>query len=183
MSSTRALRERLGERVRLPVHEVELEKDTLHLAAALGRVLAQADASPTLAATALDPFLDGCSSRHQASLRAALFESYSSFRLEAVKHEDARAWEFPHCAVPLGDGRYAVCASLPVTDPEEISEWADRVAAALVRAGAKRVHLSGTGRPQTALVDALELVGVPHSSADASGPTPQRHGFRFPWRK
>lgn len=167
LAATASLRERL-----LGLEESPLDKDTLLLASMVGRVLAQAGASPTLAATLLDPVV----ARWPAAgpLRAALFESYTAARTEHAAREATAAWRYPNCVVPLDDGAFAVCASVPTDDPEELADWADGVAAGLARAGARHVVLAGaTEAARTALRDALELVGV------SAGP--RRLHLRLPW--
>lgn len=167
LAATASLRERL-----LGLAEASLDKDTLLLASTMGRVLAQVGASPTLAATVLDPVV----ARWPAAgvLRAALFESYTATRTEHAARQATAAWRYPNCVVPLGDGAFGVCAGVPAVDPEELAEWADEVAAGLARAGAKHVVLAGEAEAaQVALRDALDLVGVPTG--------PRRLHLRLPW--
>jgi hypothetical protein len=140
-----------------------------NLAAAMGRVLAECGATPTLAATLLE----------DEALRAALCETYTRAREELRAEVDATRWELPGCAVRLGPDRFAVCANPPHEDDAAVA-WADRTAAGLVKLGARVVVLSGAGAPRKHLEDALARVGArvePEPSADP--PRPSR--FRFPW--
>lgn len=142
-----------------------------NLAAAIGRVLAECGATPTLAATLLD----------DESLRAALCETYVRAREDLRAEADASRWELPGCAVRLGPDRFAVCANPPHEDDAAVA-WADRTAAGLVKLGARVVVVSGSGSPRKHLEDALALVGArvePEASADP--PRPSR--FRFPWAR
>ncbi len=134
-------------------------------------MLAQAGASPTLAATVLDPVV----ARWPAAgaLRAAAFEAFAATRAEEASREAIAAWRYPRCVVPLEDGAFGVCVSVPTDDPEQLADWADHVAAGLARAGARHVVLSGEAPAARALLDALALVGVP------TGPRPLH--LRLPW--
>ncbi len=171
VDATRSLLGRLFELSRGPV-----EKDALHLAAALGRVLADGGGSPSLAATILEPAIAGPGAL--GLMRAALYEAYTAGRREADQREAARAWEHPKCVVPLDATTFAVCAGFPDPDPTEVADWADRVAAGLLRAGARHARLAGEGVALACLEDALGLAGIGHST---SQPAP-RH-FRLPWNR
>jgi hypothetical protein len=155
-----------------------LEHDAQNLASALGRVLAQAGATPTLAATILDPIVQG---REGGVLRAALFEAFAGAREEQRATEEALRWELPGCAAYLGNGRFAVCANPPHADDAAVA-WADRTAAGLVKRGAREVVLSGEGLARKCLEEALELVGIPFV-AEAPESASKISRFRFPWSK
>ena len=118
------------------------DQDAQNLASALGRVLAQAGATPTLAATILDPIVHG---REGGVLRAALLEAFAGAREELRATEEALRWEFPGCAVSLGNGRFAVCANPPHSEDAALA-WADRTAAGLVKRRTNEVLISGEGR-------------------------------------
>lgn len=167
LTATASLRERLR-----GLADAPLDKDTLLLASVLGRVIAQAGASPTLAATLLDPVVEGWVT--SGPLRAALFEAYTATRVEQASHEANEAWRYPRCVVPLGEGVFGVCAGLPTQDPEELADWADQVAAGLARVGARRVVLAGGEHAaRAALEAALELVDV--------ATAPRELHLRLPW--
>lgn len=174
LDASRTLRESL----RATLESGALDSDAQNLASALGRVLAQCKASPTLAATILDPFLE---SHALSLLRATVLEAYVATREELRALEDAEAWELPACAVALGSGRFAVCASPPHED-DAATAWADRVAAGLVKRSAKEVVLSGVGTARAHLEEALALVGIPFV-AESEVPSPSRFRLRLPWSK
>ncbi len=168
LASTASLRERLGA-------ATELDNDVLYLAAALGRLLAQEGASPTLAATVLEG-LSGLP--NAAVLRATLFEAFVATSREHWSASARSAWEFPGCAVEIGDGVFAVVAGLD-DDETELSEWADRVASRLLKAKARDVVLSGRNLARTKLMESLGLIGIPCRTS-APGSTKR---WRWPWEK
>ncbi len=155
-----------------------LSHDAQNLASALGRVLAQAGATPSLAATILDPIVRG---REGGVLRAALLEAFAGAREEQRATDEALRWELPGCAVSLGNGRFAVCANPPHSDDAALA-WADRTAAGLVKRRASEVVISGEGRARKCLEEALELVGIPFM-AEATATATASSRFRFPWSK
>lgn len=167
-------------RVRLvgALTDAALDHDAQNLASSLGRVLAQGAATPTLAATILDPIVEG---REGGVLRAALLEAFTGAREERRATEEALRWEFPGCAVSLGNGRFAVCANPPHSDDAAVA-WADRTAAGLVKRRASEVVISGEGRARKCLEEALELVGIPFLG-EAPESTTKSSRFRLPWSK
>lgn len=174
LTSTASLRERLGA-------ATEVDNDVLYLAAALGRLLAQEGASPTLAATVLE----GLSGLPDAPvLRATLFEAFVATSRETWSTSARSAWEFPACAVDLGEGVFAVAAGLD-DDETELSEWADRVASGLLKAKAREVVLSGRGPARTKLTESLGLVGIPCRSDERTpaGAATSTKRWRWPWEK
>ena len=95
-----------------------------------------------------------------ASARGALAEGFAAARLESTRHDAASAWEFPRCAVDLGDATIAVVAGYPEDDGEALAAWASRVAHGASLAGARRAHVSGGDAALRALREALELAGI-----------------------
>lgn len=167
----------LQERIADTFQRSGADSEALNLAAALGRALAHDGATPTLAATVLDP-LHG----HQVTvLRAALLEAYCAARETNRATADARRWELPGCAVSLGEDRFAVCAS-PPHEEDAAGGWADRVAAGLVKRGAKEVVLSGSGAPRERLEEALDVVGIRFVDEASAQPKP-KPWLRLPWSK
>jgi hypothetical protein len=131
--------------------------------AVLGRLFAQRGGSPTLASATLDNLAEVAGARDGAWLvpgRAALAEGFTATVLDDARREAQRSWEFPACAVPLGEAAYAFAASHPSDDDEVVSAWAARVAKASALSGARRAVVAGTERACLALVDALTLVGI-----------------------
>ena len=173
IAATAALRERLE----AAAGSVGLDDDAHNLAAALGRVLAQAGASPTLAGTILEPLVLGSVA---AVLRGALLEAYITAREERRAQDATLSWEMPGCAVALGGGRIAVCANPPHED-DAASAWADRTAASLVKRRVKEVVLSGEGSPRARLEESLLLVGIRFVSEAKEPPDGPGLRFRLPW--
>jgi hypothetical protein len=85
--------------------------------------------------------------------------------VEAATLESLRMWEYPSCAVPLGQAGLAIAAGHPSDDEEILAAWAARVAKAAALAGIRRAVISGGEAATAALVDALTLVGIEVNSA------------------
>ena len=139
--------------------------DALHAWGILGRLLAEADASPTLATRMVDGLLDATSGGEpdgaDASLaRATLLEAFVVARREAIEQRLADRWRFPRCVVRIDDTTAAVAASYPSDDPDELARWADEVASGLAKLGVRRVHVDGDSLGQVALADALSVTGI-----------------------
>lgn len=159
--------------------------DLFSACARLGRLLAEAGASPSLAVTSLDGAAEALSSEGLAydevalsPARAALAEGYFAALVEAERAAAARAWEYPACATRVDDQTVAITAGVPLDDPDGLAEWAARVAARVARAGVRRAIVSGPELARTELEDALALVGV-----ELLTELPARRGFRLPWRR
>jgi hypothetical protein len=173
LASTASLRERLAA-------AEEVDNDVLYLAAALGRLLAQEGASPTLAATVLE----GLSELPSAPvLRATLFEAFMTTSREVWSASARSAWEFPGCAVHLGEGVFAVAAGLDEVDEGELAEWADRVASGLLKAKAREVVLSGREPARTKLAESLGLIGIVCRADPGPAAQASTKRWRWPWEK
>ena len=136
------------------------DHDSLHAWAVLGRVLADAGASPTLAAHTVDALRDvalrgGSSATWAAGARAALVEAYVAAQRERAELRMAESWRFPRCVVRLDERTAAVAAYFPDEDADATIRWADEVAAGLARMGIRSVHAEGSARARAALADAL----------------------------
>jgi hypothetical protein len=142
------------------------ERDLVNAFGTLGRVLADAHASPTLAASTVDGLAAATRGTAlapdealQRTARATLFESYVLAVTTAHAEEARRGWEYPACVVVLGDG-VAVAAGYPTDDAEALAAWASRVAQQVALRGARRVTASGTAPAMRALAEALDVAGV-----------------------
>ncbi|HEY3817168.1 MAG TPA: hypothetical protein VGL81_08355 [Polyangiaceae bacterium] len=139
------------------------EDELYDAAATLGRLVAQRGGSPTLASVTLDhaaDVLDARSAPWLVPARAAVAEGFAATLVEAAELQAMRTWEFPRCAVPLGEAGLAICAGHPSDDDELLAAWAARVAKAAALAGVRRAVLSGGERACAALVDALGVAGI-----------------------
>jgi hypothetical protein len=177
-------------------------RDLFNACAALGRLLADAGASPTLAALTMDGAAAAICNADPARLssaRAALVEAYVAARADADRKLARRAWEYPACAARLDKETAAVVAGFPMSggdggdggaggaggisgdnDAEELSEWAARVALAASKDGIKTVVLSGPDAARRELAAALDLVGI-EARADL---LPRKEPWlKLPWRK
>jgi hypothetical protein len=131
--------------------------------AVLGRMIAQRGGSPTLASATVDHAADALDARDAPWVipaRAALAEGFASALIEAARREAAEAWEFPSCAVALGEAALAIAAGHPSDDDEVLAAWAARVAKSAALRGVRRAVIAGGESACAALVDALYLVGI-----------------------
>ena len=71
-----------------------------------------------------------------------------------------QSWEYPSCAVPLGEAALAIAAGHPSDDEEVVGAWAARVAKAAAMSGIRRAVVAGGERARAALLDAFGLVGI-----------------------
>jgi hypothetical protein len=140
------------------------EADELYDACSmLGRLIASRGGSPTFASATLDGASEALGTPGATWLvpaRATVVESFSAALAESARREADQGWEFPSCAVPLGQAAVAIAAGLPSDDDEQIAAWAARVAKAAALAGIRRAVVSGNERACTAVLDALALVGI-----------------------
>lgn len=140
--------------------------------AVMGRLVAQRRGSPTLASATLDhacEALGGGSAPWLVPARAALAEGFAAALIEGVRAEDMRSWEFPACAVPLGEAAVAIAAGHPSDDDEVLAAWAARIARGAAAKGTRRAVVDGGERARAAVVDALALVGIEVHAAGRPG--------------
>jgi hypothetical protein len=153
------------------------EDELYDACAVMGRLIAQRGGSPTLASATLD---HACEAMSAASgfdhapakpetyrppswlvpARAALAEGFAAALIESVRAEDVRSWEFPACAVPLGEAALAITAGHPSDDEEVLAAWAGRIAKGAAARGIRRAVVAGNDRAHAAVVEALTLVGI-----------------------
>ena len=131
--------------------------------AVLGRLLAQAGASPTLASATVNHLADALGAQGAAWVRparAALAEGFASTIIDGARREATQAWEFPSCVVPLGEAAVAIAASHPSEDDEVLTAWAGRIAKEAALRGVRRAVVCGRDVACAAVMDALMLVGI-----------------------
>ncbi len=175
-------------------------RDLFNACATLGRLMAEGGASPSLASGTIDGAvraLDACAAPFDparvGAARSSLFEGYVAAVRDAERTASLAAWDWPACAVPLGEGILAVACGFPSDDADALTAWAARIAGRLVKAKVRRVILSGNEAARAELGSAVELVGIailteaelPLSSrAAAQGQVQESKGWlRLPWRK
>ncbi len=142
------LRQLLAERfVAAGAGQSEGERDLYHACLRYGRALAELDASPTLAAGALEGILGArdVSATVASGARAALLEGYVRSNRERIESACFDAFEAPRCFTLIDTGVAAMATSHPSTDIELLGPWAGRVAGALLARGVRRVILGGGG--------------------------------------
>lgn len=160
-----------------------VSRDLYSACAALGRLLADAGASPTLAATTLDgavralPRGASFDDADLAPARASVAEGYVASIREKERAVARAAWEYPNCAVRVDDETLAVAAHYPTADidPLAVADWAARVALGASRDKARYVVVSGPPELVAEVTDALTLVGI--EVVDR----PPRRWFRLPF--
>lgn len=131
--------------------------------AVIGRLIAQRGGSPTLASVTIDGLCEALGARDAAWIapaRAAVAEGFAGALVEGARRESMQTWEYPSCAVPLGQAAVAIAAGHPSDDDEVLAAWAARVAKAAALKGVRRAVVSGGERAKSAIVDACQLVGI-----------------------
>lgn len=131
--------------------------------AVLGRLIAQNHGSPTLAALTIDhaaSTLGDPQAPWKSPARAAVVEAFAAALVDSTRRDAHAAWEFPRCAVAIGDRTIAVAAAYPAEDDQEIAAWVDRVAKAAALQGTKTAFVSGPEAVRTRMIDALILAGI-----------------------
>jgi hypothetical protein len=159
-----------------------LDRDLFNACARLGMLMAEAGASPSLAAGSIDAAkraLDAVRAPYDAeridTARAAFFEGFAAAVRSAERASALVAWDYPACAVPLADGRVAIACGFPSDDREALAGWAARVTSVLLQEGVRGVVLAGSSRATTELADALQLAGITVGE--------KRSRFRLPWQR
>jgi hypothetical protein len=157
-------------------------RDLFTASARLGGLMAEAGASPSLAAGTIDSAVQALSkanapleSGRVLAARASLLEGYVAAVRDRERAASCARWEYPACAVPNGEGSVAIACGHPSDDPEELADWAARLASSLVKAHVQRVVLSGPERARTEVANAVEMVGIEVGTASS------RSWLRFPW--
>jgi hypothetical protein len=152
-------------------------RDLYNACAWLGRLLADAGASPSLAVGTIDGAASALSELGIAydparlpPARASIAEGYFAAVLESERKAARRAWEYPACAVKVAKDVVAIVAGYPADDGEALADWAARVALAVSREGYRSAVLAGEPAAKAELGNALSLLGVAlASSADSPG--------------
>jgi hypothetical protein len=142
-------------------------RDLYSACARLGRLLADAGASPSLAVATLDGAARALSSLGAAwdeerllAARASLAEGYFAVVIEGERAAARRAWEYPACAARVSRDTVALVASYPADDGEALADWAARVALAASRDGYRAAILAGSDAAKGELTQALVLLGI-----------------------
>jgi hypothetical protein len=163
-------------------------RDLFNAGARLGRLLADAGASPSLAANtiegaarALAPEGLHIDEAVLAPLRASVAEGYLAGIVEAERDAARRVWDWPACAVKLDRETVAIAAGHPTDDAEPLGDWAARVALAASRDGVKQIVVAGSEAARAELTSALSIVGIEVRTDLITATT--RSWLRLPWRK
>lgn len=143
-------------------------RDLYSACAALGRLLAEAGASPTLAATTLDGAVRSLGrgaafdEAELAPARASVAEGYVASVREKERAAARIAWEYPNCAVRVDDETVAIAARYPTADIDRlaVADWAARVALGASRDKARYAVVAGPPELVAEVTEALTLVGI-----------------------
>lgn len=142
-------------------------RDLYNACARLGRVLADAGASPSLAVATIDGAVRALSevgiavdAARLSPARASVTEGYFAVILENERAAARRTWEYPACAVRVAKDTVAIVAGYPADDGEALADWSARVAIAVSRDGYRQAIVGGPATARAELGQALSLVGV-----------------------
>lgn len=129
--------------------------------AQLGRILADEHVSCASALACVSSFARILPAPDDTSLAAARSALADAFVDTRVEHERRDARERAELAfVEVSPGCAAVVASPPDDDAEWLQEWADRLAAAMLRRGVRHVVVQAPTAAHAALAASLALVGI-----------------------
>jgi hypothetical protein len=189
IDSTMAARSVIADR--LQHDRLGLDRDLLHGFGMLGRLTGERGGSPTLASAVVDGALYALATGGLGPLpqtlegdpawilpaRAAVAEAFSLAELERTRAEAMAKWEYPGCAVAIGEGSVAIAAGYPDDDADALGAWAGRVAHAAAMAGVRRAVVSGSQAAEAALGEALEIAGITGVLGQAAPTRPR------PWKR
>jgi hypothetical protein len=159
IDATYAIRETIVDFALRPDRDEEL----YDACAVLGRVLANAGASASLAATSIDHACEAMGERTppwSIPARAAMAEGFARAMADTIRGDGHASWDFPASAVRLDETTIAIAAGHPSDDEEILAAWAGRAARAAACDGIRRAIISGPDRPRAALAEALAIVGI-----------------------
>lgn len=170
-------------------------RDLFNACARLGGLMAEGGASPSLAAGTIDSAVRALGEvgapvdeSRVAAARASLFEGYVAAVRDGERTAALAAWEWPACAVPLGEDLVAIACGFPTDDGDALAAWAGRLAGKLVKAKVRRAILAGDERAKTEVASAVDLVGIevvnelPVVPRRTDSPE-AKSWLRLPWRK
>lgn len=164
------------------------DRDLWSACLVMGRAIAEGGGSATLASCTMESALDvvaassPCAADWLAPARAALFEGYVAATRELHRHRAEGAWEYPRCAVALGDATIAIAVGFPEGDDEALEAWAARVAHDAALDGVRRAIVADgehCGPARAALDSALSLAGI---RVHDTLPAPSATRRWLPWR-
>lgn len=142
-------------------------RDLYNACARLGRLLADAGASPSLAVCTIDGAVRALADTgapvddaRVPSACASVAEGYVAVVVESERGLARRAWEYPGCAVRVSKDTVAVACGDPADEGDAVADWAARVALSASRDGYKQALLSGAEAARTEVTQALALVGI-----------------------
>lgn len=142
-------------------------RDLYNACARLGRLLAEAGASPSLAVSTVDSAIRALAELgfevdgdRVPSACGSVAEGYFAVVVEAERALARRSWEYPACAVKVSKTTVAIACGNPSDEADALGDWAARVALAASRDGYREALLSGDEAPRTEITQALGLMGI-----------------------
>lgn len=145
------------------------QRELLTALHALGHLLGEKGATPSYVSLTMDSGRAVLSpvdaERLGPSARAAVAEGYFGALRDTLAQEALAAWFPPAGIVRLSADAFAVAAQLPSREPEDVSEWATRVARHLKAQGARTAHIDGAPELLGELKDTLLLAGIDVANA------------------
>lgn len=142
-------------------------RDLYNACARLGRLLADAGASPSLAVATLDGAAGALTAAgvaldpaRLAPARASVAEGYFAVTIESERALARRVWEYPACAVRVAKDTVAIVAGFPADDGEALADWSARVALAVSKDGYRQAIVGGPTVARAELTQALTLLGI-----------------------
>ncbi len=140
------------------------QRELLTALHALGQLLGEKGATPSYVSLTMDSaravLAPADADRLGPSARAAVAEGYVAALREASAREALAQWLPPAGIVRLSADAFAVAAQLPSQEPDDISEWATRIARHLKERGARTAQIDGDPDLLTELKDTLLLAGI-----------------------
>jgi len=171
-------------RVLVLEHLARPSRDLWSACAQLGRLLADAGASPTLAAATIDGALRAYGPAAESlasSARAAVTEGYVGRVRDIERAAACRSWTYGACVVEIGERKIAVAAGYP--DDDGIVDWAAEIASKAARNGVKAANVHGREAVRRELSAAFELVGIRVLDVPASEAPRARRWPKLPWQR
>lgn len=157
------------------------QRELLTALHALGQLLGEKGATPSYVSLTMDSaravLSESDAERLGPSARAAVAEGYVAALRETSAREALVQWLPPAGIVRLSADAFSVAAQLPSREPDDISEWATRIARHLKERGARTAHIDGDPDLLTELKDTLLLAGIDVATPPATPPAgPQGSG-------
>lgn len=145
------------------------DEELFDACAVLGRLIAEAGGSATLASLTIDHACEAIGARGPtwlAPARAAVAEGFARALIDRAQRACLASWEFPSSTVRVDDTTLAIAAYYPSDDDEVLAAWAARLANGAARNGIRRALVAGPNRSRSAVAEALGAIGIEWVASD-----------------